>query len=519
MNQPAYLGDHAAITPDKPAVIMARSGAMRTYREADETSNRLAHYLYDIGLRKGDHIAILMENNIRYLEICWAAIRSGLIITPVNRYLTPAETDYILEDCEAKVIISSYAMRELVGSLGSLGKMQASLMVDGTLPGWTSLEDAIAAYPATPLPDEWLGAIMLYSSGTTGRPKGILKAQTEGHVRDGTSLRPILQRYGFNANSVYLNPAPLYHAAPLGYAINAQFLGATVVVMDKFDPLESLQNIERYKVTHSQWVPTMFIRMLRLPLEDRQRFDISSHQTAIHAAAPCPIAIKQQMIEWWGPILREYYAGSEGNGATDIDSHEWLQRPGSVGRALVGVVHICDEDGKELPPGEPGLIYFAQEQVPFSYHNAPEKTRSSQHPQHPTWTSLGDIGQLDEEGYLYLTDRKAFMIISGGVNIYPQQVEDALMQHPDVVDVGVIGIPDAEMGEAVRAVIEPTPERERDQAFIDELTAFARERVARYMVPRSIAFVDEMPRLPTGKLNKFALRENFGQPEQAQQPA
>lgn len=511
MNQPAYLGDYAALTPDKPAVIMASTGAVRTYREADETSNRLAHYLYDLGLRKGDHIAILMENNLRYLEICWAALRSGLVLTPINRYLTPEETDYILEDCGAQVLISSYAMRELASRLSNLDNLKARLMIDGAIAGWQPLDEAIAGCPATPLADEWLGATMLYSSGTTGRPKGIHKLQTGEYVREGLSIAPVLQRYGFSSDTVYLCPAPLYHAAPITYALGAQFGGATVVVMEKFDPVEALRNIERYKVTHSQWVPTMFIRMLRLPQEERERYDLSSHQTAIHAAAPCPITIKRQMIAWWGPILREYYAGSEGNGATDIDSHEWLERPGSVGRALVGILHICDENGAELPANEAGIIYFEQEQQSFIYHNAPDKTSSSQHPQHPNWTTLGDIGKVDEDGYLYLTDRKAFMIISGGVNIYPQQVEDALIQHPDVVDVGVIGVPDPEMGEAVKAIIEPSPEREQDEAFVQELIEFARKHVARYMVPRSIEFVDEMPRLPTGKLNKFELRDQFGQ--------
>nr|MBF0684201.1 acyl-CoA synthetase [Pseudomonas sp.] len=511
MNQPAYLGDHAALTPDKPAVIMAGTGAARTYREVDEASNRLAHHLYEIGLRRGDHIAILMENNIRYLDVCWAAIRSGLIITPVNRFLTPGEADYILQDCGAQVLISSHAMAELAGSLQATQGMRSLLMVDGTIPGWQDLDSSIEGCPPTPLAEEWLGTIMLYSSGTTGRPKGILRGLTGGKVQEGITIQQVLRRYRLSQDSVYLCPAPLYHAAPVTYAIGAHFEGATVVVMDKFEPLEALRAIERYGVTHSQWVPTMFIRMLRLPQEERERFDLSSHQVAVHAAAPCPVAIKQRMIEWWGPILQEYYAGTEGNGFTDIDSHDWLKHPGSVGRALIGELHICDENGNELPPNEPGLIYFAQPQLPFTYHNAPEKTQSAQHPIHPNWTTLGDIGKVDEEGYLYLTDRKAFMIISGGVNIYPQQVEDALMQHPDVVDAGVIGVPDEEMGEAVKAIIEPVPERSRDAGFVQELTEFVRARVARYMVPRSIDFVDEMPRLATGKLNKFALRDQFGQ--------
>jgi fatty-acyl-CoA synthase len=288
-----------------------------------------------------------------------------------------------------------------------------------------------------------------------------------------------------------------------------QFLGGTVVMMERFDPLQALALIERHRVTHSQWVPTMFVRMLKLAPADRAAFDLSSHTHAIHAAAPCPVEIKRQMIDWWGPIITEYYGGTEGNGFTVITSQEALERPGSVGRANVGIIHICDDEGTELAPGQDGLVYFERDTMPFAYHNDPEKTARAQHPAHPTWTSLGDIGHLDADGYLYLTDRKAFMIISGGVNIYPQQIEDVLVTHPKVRDAAVIGIPNLDLGEEVKAVVEPADGIEPDAALADELIAHLKTRVARYMVPKSIDFTDALPRLPTGKLYKAALREQY----------
>jgi fatty-acyl-CoA synthase len=308
---------------------------------------------------------------------------------------------------------------------------------------------------------------------------------------------------------VYLSPAPLYHAAPLGYVTNIQSHGGTVVMMRRFDAEAALRFIDQYKITHSQWVPTMFVRMLKLDDAQRAAHDLSSHQVAIHAAAPCPVDVKRRMIEWWGPIIHEYYAGTEGAGATIIDSADWLAHPGSVGRAALGVLHICDEAGRELPTGEAGLIYFEREALTFGYHNDAAKTRAAQHPDHPTWTSLGDVGYLDSGGYLYLTDRKAFMIISGGVNIYPQAIEDALILHPKVGDVAVFGVPDEEMGEAVKAVIEPAPGVAPDEALAAELLAFARERLAHYMAPRSVDFIEEMPRLPTGKLYKRVLKDRY----------
>ncbi|WP_349604638.1 acyl-CoA synthetase [Cupriavidus sp. DF5525] len=509
---PKYLGDHAALTPDKPAAINGTTGETLSYRELDQRSNRFAQHLYALGLRRGDHIAMVLENNMRCFELCWAALRSGLLITPVNRFLTAPEAAYLIEDSEAQVVVTSYAMRELAAQLTDLmPTCRRRLMLDGTIPGWDSYEQAIAAHPAERLAEEWMGATMIYSSGTTGRPKGIVRAQPQGYVTEGSGSprRAQFVRYGFDADTIYLSPAPLYHTAPLGYGLETQFGGGTVVFMEKFDPVEALRLIERYRVTHSQWVPTMFIRMLKLEPAQRAAFDLSSHRVAIHAAAPCPQDIKRQMIDWWGPIVHEYYAATEGNGVATLNTEEWLAHPGSVGKALVGVLHICDDDGNELPCGESGLVYFEREVLPFHYHKDADKTRAAQHPRHPTWTSVGDIGRLDEDGYLYLTDRKAFMIISGGVNIYPQAIEDALVVHPSVGDAAVIGVPNAEMGEEVKAIVEPAAGIAPCAELAETLLEYLRGKVARYMVPRSIDFIDTMPRLPTGKLYKQSLRDRY----------
>ncbi|HEY1751236.1 MAG TPA: acyl-CoA synthetase [Caulobacteraceae bacterium] len=505
-----FIADQARRTPDKPAIIIAETGEQITYRELDERSNQFAHYLRGRGLTRGDHIAILMENNLRFMEVVWAAFRSGLYITAVNRYLPPDDAAYVVGDCQARAIVSSCDRREIAGPLAALiPGCPIRLMVDGVIDGWASYEAAIAGQPTTPLDKQWMGDVMLYSSGTTGRPKGILRPLQDRTIDEGFDLRQSMNRYGFSADTVYLSPAPLYHAAPLGYVTNVQGFGGTVVMMQHFDAEQALRFIEQYRITHSQWVPTMFVRMLKLDDATRAAYDLSSHQVAVHAAAPCPVDVKHRMIAWWGPIIHEYYAGTEGTGATIIDSADWLAHPGSVGRPALGVLHICDEEGAELPIGESGLIYFEREQMTFAYHNDPAKTRAAQHPAHDNWMSLGDVGYVDEEGYLYLTDRKAFMIISGGVNIYPQAIEDALIVHPKVGDVAVFGVPNEEMGEEVKAVVEPAPGVAPTDDLAAELLAFAREHLAHYMAPRSIDFIEEMPRLPTGKLYKRVLKDRY----------
>ena len=454
-----YPGKHAETTPDKAAQIMASTGEVTTYRDLDESANRLARLLYDRGLRKGDHISILAENHPRYYEAYWAAMTSGLYFTTINRYLSPEEAAYLVDDSDSRVLITTNAMASTAAQMLDLvPNCQHRLMIDGAVDGFESYEEAVAAMPAEPLPKLPKGEVMLYSSGTTGRPKGIKRALTGVEVNDASlSGIGMLEHHllGMDEDSVYLTPAPLYHSAPLMYTAGVHELGGTAVIMDRFDPERFLAYVEQYSVTDSQLVPTMFIRLLKLPEEVRHRYDLSSLKMAVHAAAPCPVAVKEQMIEWWGPIIQEYYAATEGSGLCFIGADDWLAHKGSVGKAMVGTLHICDDNGQELPPGEPGLVYFDQETAPFEYHGDPEKTKDSRHPDNSGWTTVGDVGYVDADGYLYLTDRATFMIISGGVNIYPQEIEACFALHPKVADVAVFGLPDQEMGEYVHAVVQP----------------------------------------------------------------
>ncbi|MBG0822310.1 acyl-CoA synthetase [Planomonospora sp. ID91781] len=505
-----HPGVIAAVSPDKPAVIMAGSGRVVTYRELDEESNRLAQLFRASGLRPGDHVAFMLENHPLFLAVAWAAHRSGLYYTAISSRLTAGELAYIVDNCEARVFISSAALADVATSITEVTpRVEIRLMLDGTAPGFASYEEAVAAHPPTPVEDECQGADMLYSSGTTGRPKGVKPALPAASLDEpGPLLQLIRFLFAPSAESVYLSPAPLYHAAPLRYCMSFQRLGATVVVMERFDPERALALIEEHRVTHSQWVPTMFIKMLKLPEEIRAAYDLSSLACAIHAAAPCPVPVKERMIDWWGPIVHEYYAGTEGNGFLYVGPEDWLKHKGTVGRALLGVVHVCDEDGEELPPGEHGTVYF-DKGPQFVYHGDEERTRASRDPKGRGWTTLGDIGYLDEEGFLYLTDRRSYMIISGGVNIYPQEAENVLAVHPEVADVAVFGVPDEEMGEQVKAVVEPASMDRAGPGLEAELIAYCRDRLAPYKCPRSIDFREELPRHPTGKLYKRVLRDEY----------
>jgi fatty-acyl-CoA synthase len=492
---------------------MGTSGRVVTYRALDEGSARLARLLRDAGLGPGDHYAVWMENNDRYHEAVWAGLRSGLYVTAINSHLTPGEAAYIAEDCGAQVVVTSAAMAGPAAELAARTPgVHRRLMVGGAMEGHDAYDEALAAYDATPLEDERRGMVMLYSSGTTGRPKGVRFPLPGGPVTMGEGEIAAHSRvqYGFSADMVYLNPAPLYHAAPLRVTLAVQSLGGKVVVMERFDPEQALALIERERVTHSQWVPTMFVRMLKLPAERRRRYDLSSHRVAVHAAAPCPVAVKEQMIAWWGPIIYEYYSGTENIGSTGITSEEWLAHKGSVGRpSRGGVVHVCDDDGHELAPGEVGTIYFEDPTATFEYHGDPAKTSAGRHPDHPSWRTLGDVGRVDGDGYVYLTDRKAFMIIAGGVNIYPQEIEDVLIGHPGVLDVAVIGVPDEEMGEAVKAVVQPFDRAQDPAALEAALRRLAEESLAPYKRPRTYDVVAELPRLENGKLYKGALRARY----------
>jgi long-chain acyl-CoA synthetase len=503
-----HPGIHANTRPDKPAVVLPARRITVTYRALDEGSNRAARLFRALGLLPGDGIAILLENHPRFYEVVWGAQRSGLSYTPMSTRLTPGEAEYIIDDCDAKVLVTSRAMATAAGALRDrMPRVTGRLMLDGTIPGYDSWEDAVAAQPATPIIDELEGIDLLYSSGTTGKPKGVKLKLRRDPLGTPNSLVALTQGlYGMGEDTVYLSPAPLYHAAPLRFNLTVQRHGGTCVIMEHFDPSEFLALIERYHVTHTQVVPTMFIRMLKLPEAERTRYDLSSLRVAIHAAAPCPVAVKEQMIAWWGPKIMEYYAGTEGNGFCAITAEEWLQHRGSVGRAMLGTIRILDDAFREQPVGEPGTIYF-EGGAGFEYHKDPDKTASSRSPQ--GWSTLGDVGYVDAEGYLYLTDRKAHMIISGGVNIYPQECENLLVTHPKVADCAVIGVPNEEFGEEVKAVVQPVDMADAGPALAEELIAFCRANLSHIKCPRSIDFQSELPRHPTGKLYKRLLRDRY----------
>jgi long-chain acyl-CoA synthetase len=511
-----WPGVHAARNPDKPAVVMAATGEIVTYRELNDRSNQLAQLFWDAGLRFGDHVAVLIDNNARYLEVCWAAQRSGLVYTALNWHFTADEAAYIIDDCDAQAIVVSAGTRELAEQLVDLmPRVTIRLAVGGaigTLPnGYLDYDEAIAAFPPEPLAEELEGTPMLYSSGTTGRPKGIKYHVERLPIGNAPErLASMTNVFGFDGSSVYLSPAPLYHSAPLFYCMSSLRLGATVVVMEQFDPQLALQYIERYRITHSQWVPTMFVRMWKLTDEERNRYDLSSHRVAVHAAAPCPVDVKRRMIEWWGPIIMEYYSATEGAGATIITSEDWLAHPGSVGRSMMGPIHIVDETTNGLlPPGEIGVVWFEplKGRNGFEYHKDAEKTRDSTNAE--GWSTVGDMGYLDADGYLYLTDRKTFMIVSGGVNIYPQEAENVLVDHPKVFDVAVFGVPNEEMGEEVKAVVQPVSWDAVGPDLEHELLEYCRAHLAHYKCPRTVDFERELPRQPTGKLYKRLLRDRY----------
>jgi long-chain acyl-CoA synthetase len=504
-----HLSVHASRAPDRPAVVMGAGADVISYRELDERSNRLAHLLRARGLGRGDVVAIFLESHPRYLEVAWAAQRSGMYFTTVNSHLTVDEAAYMVDDSGAAAVVSSPALHEVAAGLDAdrCPRLSVRLMVDDASAGWERYQDAVADEPATPVPDECEGDFMLYSSGTTGRPKGIQRPLSFAPMGEGMlGAVPFLQAIGFAEGDTYLCPAPLYHSAPVGWSMGAHRLGGTVVAMERFDPEQALALIERERVTHAQFVPTMFVRMLKLPRDVRERYDVSSLQTVVHAAAPCPVDLKRQMIEWWGPIISEYYSSTEGVGATFITADEWLEHPGSVGRSMLGEPHILDDDGNELPIGEVGTIWY-EGGLSFEYHNDPEKTASVV--SEKGWRTVGDMGRVDEDGYLYLTDRKAFMIISGGVNIYPQEAEDVLVMHPKVLDVAVFGVPDPEMGEQVKAAVQPIDWADAGPELEAELLNHCRERLSSYKCPRSIDFHRELPRLETGKLYKRVLRDAY----------
>jgi acyl-coenzyme A synthetase/AMP-(fatty) acid ligase len=506
---------HALQHPDRPAVIFGNGEFVESYGELEERSRRVAHVLLGAGLKPGDCIAALIANDDVFYDLFWACHRAGLYFTPVNWHLQRDEVEYIVDNCDAKVFVAHERFSEIAQAAArAVPRLIASFSVGGAIPGFRSLEDALASAPKDePLGEELEGSVMLYSSGTTGRPKGVRRPFVRSPAGDPKATIAsvgLTMLFGMKEGDVYLSPAPLYHAAPLAFSAAQHRIGATVVAMRSFEAEAALRIIDEQNVTTSQWVPTHFKRLLSLPEAARKRYDVSKLRVAVHAAAPCPIPVKQAMIEWWGDAIQEYYAGTEGGG-TLIRAQEWLTHKGSVGRHWSGgKVHLLDDDGTPIEePMREGAIFFEAPPDPkarFNYYKDDEKTESTYR---GDLFTIGDIGYLDAEGYLYLTDRQSNMIISGGVNIYPQETESHLVTHPKVHDVAVIGVPNEEMGEEVKAVVVPATGCEAGPALADELIQFCRAHIAHYKCPRSIDFATELPRTETGKMQKRKLRDHY----------
>src|SRR6202158_6197423 len=505
-----YPGTHAKPKADQPAFIMAQSGETVTYAELEARTNRLAHFLRNRGLKRLDHYAIFMENNARYLECCGAGERAGLYFTCINSFLTPDELAYIVNNSESKVLIFSEEKRTVtIEALRQSPKVEVALVVNGPGDGERLLnfDQATASMPATSIADESIGTAMLYSSGTTGRPKGIIRPLPQQPPSQQLPLFDFLQKlWRYREELIYLSPAPLYHSAPQA-AVNLVIRnGGTAIIMEHFDPEHYLQLVEKYRPPHSQLVRTMFSRMLKLPETVRSRYDLSSLKVVIHAAAPCPAQVKEQMIEWWGPIIHEYYGATEGLGFAACDSAQWLAHRGTVGKVMLGDLHVLDENMQPRPKGTPGTLWF-KTATPFEYFNDSAKTAEARSPD-GSMSTVGDVG-VDDDGFLYLTDRATFMIVSGGVNIYPQECENLLITHPKVADAAVFGVPNEDLGEEVKAVVQLMPNVEANSDLKDELIAFCLRHLSGQKCPRSIDFEAELPRLPTGKLYKRVLRDRY----------
>lgn len=509
-----YAGQYPKSHPNRPAFIMASTEETVSYAELEARSNQLAHLLRQHGLKRLDHFSVFMENNNRYIEVCTAGERSGLYYTCINSYLKADELAYILNNSESTALITSRSRQDVaLEAIKQCPKITLFLVVDGDHESnnngpFLDYAQAISGFPKTPIADEFLGTPMLYSSGTTGRPKGVLRPLPEDPPSNPLPLFGFLNKlWRYRADMIYLSPAPLYHSAPQAAVALTIRNGGTVIIMEQFDPEQYLALIEKYKVSHSQLVPTMFSRMLKLPEAVKRHYNLSTLEIAIHAAAPCPAQVKEQMIAWWGPIIHEYYGATEGLGFTACDSAEWLAHRGSVGRVLLGDLHILDDDMQPAAKGVPGEIWFKTASS-FVYFNDPERTAQTRS-RDGTMSTVGDVGYVDDDGFLYLTDRSTFMIISGGVNIYPQECENLLITHPKIADAAVFGVPNEDLGEEVKAVIQTVPGISANEALAQELIAFCGEHLSRQKVPRSIDFMDELPRLPTGKLYKKSLRDKY----------
>lgn len=501
------ITEQARATPDKPAFIMGASGEVVTFAELDAKANQIAQLLRASGIQTGQHIAMMLKNCREFIEVVFGCSRAGVVFTPISTHLKKEETAYIINNCNARLFIASASLADVATEAAEHApELLRKFIVGGETAGFEDWQSAVASQPSDEISDQSLGVPMLYSSGTTGKPKGIFRAPQNTDLDAPHPLKLVGTYYGFSDATVYLSPAPLYHSAPLFYNTLNMTGGGTSVIMERFDPEQALALIERYEVTHSQWVPSMFIRMLKLPEGIRERYDVSSMQRAIHAAAPCPIDIKRQMINWWGPVICEYYSSTEGVGFTLIDSEDWLAHPGSVGRPLTGVPKILDDEMKVLPPGEVGQIYF-DEIGRFEYFDEPGKTDEAFDTR--GWGTVGDMGYLDADGYLYLTDRKNFMIITGGVNVYPAEIEGLLVTHPQIADAAVFGIPNEEYGEEVKAVVQLLNHDEAGDALAGDLILWMKERLSSVKVPKSVDFMEQLPRMDNGKLYKRHLMEAY----------
>jgi len=501
------LSETAARTPDKAAYIVAETGETLTFRELNEQSIRLGRLLRR-KLDIGDRYSVLLENSPAYCIAAWAGRRAGLRYVPVNWHLSFEEAAYIVENSDSKGLISSPKLADLANGVAERMQDLELLLSSGESFGkFRSLAEAVADESAEPMDPEVEGYVMFYSSGTTGKPKGVLKELPDDPFGTKNRIEQNMVRlFEFDDSARFFTPAPLYHGAPSAWTVGAQQIGGTAVIPGRFDAEATLRYIQEYRITHAQFVPTHFIRMLKLPEEVRKKYDLSSLRMISHSAAPCPVEVKERMMDWLGPIIHEYYGQSEGTGMTAIGPHDWLEHKGSVGRSAIGNVHIVDDEGNVLPAGKIGHIMFEGD-VEFKYHKEPEKTAATFDER--GWARPGDMGWLSPEGYLYLTDRASHMIISGGVNIYPQEIEAVLTLHPFVRDVAVIGVPDDEFGEQVKAVIELADDVEPADATAEDLLALCREHLAGYKCPKSVDFVDELPRLPSGKLLKRELRKRY----------
>jgi acyl-CoA synthetase (AMP-forming)/AMP-acid ligase II len=502
------IADHADGSAKSPAVIVADGGTV-TYGELFERSQHVAALLYQAGLRRGDGVALVLPNRPEFFEITWGCQLSGLYYSAVNAHFTPDEVAYVIEDSEAKAVFIDASMATLGERIREVNNgVDVHIVVGGALRGWRPYEEALAeGGDPPPISD---GSEMLYSSGTTGRPKAVrrqLPEDGQGSWAQKVLEYSLAKRYDMIPTSVYLSPAPLYHAAGVNYTMAVHRVGAASILMPRFDAEAVLALIEAHRVTHAQFVPTMFVRMLKLPDAVREKYDVSSLQYVIHAAAPCPVDVKHRMMDWFGPIIHEYYGGTEGFAGTIIGPEEWLAHPGSVGKPF-SPVHVIGEDGAELPAGQAGELYFEGGPA-FEYFKDPEKTASVYNDR--GWRSLGDMGYVDEDGYMYLTDRSTFMIVSGGVNIYPQEAENVLVMHPKLVDAAVFGVPNDEFGEEIKAVVQPVEGVETGPELEAELIEYCRANLATYKCPRTIEFDPVLPRDPNGKLYKRRIRERYWQ--------